>query len=172
MCRKQELSALLAQAFASEDSWLDGVRGALAAMLAFLDSETALASPGVVASLLEQMARTILDEGAPEREPNVRQGVAVPAALRDPRAHRARRAVCYLAEQGGRGLGPSNREIADGIGVARHEQISKLLARLADIGLLVKHAPGRRGHSNAWSLTPYGLEVARALQAEARNKVS
>ena len=38
-----------------------------------------------------------------------------------------------------------------------------LLARLASQGLLVKRT-GRPGHPNAWSLTPHGEQVAKALE--------
>ena len=77
-----------------------------------------------------------------------------PGALENPRAHRARRCLRYLAEH----PGASNREIATAIGIASQAQISTLLARLVDIGLLHKH-PGRPGHPNAWSLTPYGRQA-------------
>jgi AcrR family transcriptional regulator len=97
------------------------------------------------------------------------RGVEIPGALRDPRAHRARRCLLYLEEQGGRGLSPSNRDVAAGIDVARHEQVSRLLARLAGLGLLSKN-PGTRGRANAWSLTPDGLRVARALRAAERGR--
>lgn len=37
-----------------------------------------------------------------------------------------------------------------------------LLSRLSRQGLLLK-VPGRPGHPNAWSLSPHGAHVARAL---------
>jgi AcrR family transcriptional regulator len=95
------------------------------------------------------------------------RGVVIPGVLRDPRAHRARRCLLFLAEQGARGLASSNRDVAEGIGVARQEQVSRLLARLAGLGLVVKD-PASRGRANAWSLTPEGLRVARALRAAER----
>ncbi|HTZ87983.1 MAG TPA: TetR/AcrR family transcriptional regulator [Solirubrobacteraceae bacterium] len=82
----------------------------------------------------------------------------VPLALSDPRAHRARACVRYLRAN----PGASNREIAAAVGIAGHTQISALLARLARIGLLTKRSRGP-GHSNAWSLTPRGLQIASTL---------
>ena len=86
----------------------------------------------------------------------------VPAALRDPRAHRARLCLMYVARQGARGLTPSNKEIGEAIGVSHRGQLAKLLHRLADEGLLVKRT-GAPGHPNAWSATPAGEKVAQAL---------
>jgi AcrR family transcriptional regulator len=79
--------------------------------------------------------------------------------LVDPRSHRARACVAYLAAN----PGASNREIAEGIGVSRHSQMSGLLARLAGAGLLLKR-PGRPGGANAWSLTERGVQVTLALR--------
>jgi AcrR family transcriptional regulator len=118
-----------------------------------------------------ELARELLERRPPPIVAREDTSVDVPAALLDPRAHRARNCLLYLAEQGARGLAPSNREIADGIGIRSHEQISRLLARLAGIGLLVKH-PGPRGGANAWSLTDYGRHVARALRAEPHSERS
>ena len=92
-------------------------------------------------------------------------GVEVPGLLLDPRAYRARACLFYLAAQGERGLSPSNREVANAIGVTRHEQISRLLARLAGLGLLLKK-PSPCGRANAWALTEHGLRVAGALRAK------
>jgi hypothetical protein len=66
------------------------------------------------------------------------QGAVLPAMFGSPGARRARECLLFLAEQGGRGLSPSNREIATGIGVVHQSQISRLLAHLAGEGLVVK----------------------------------
>lgn len=87
----------------------------------------------------------------------------IPAALRNPRARRARECLLYLARRGGREPGPSNREIGQGVGVGRDAQISTLLARLAAIGLIEKRSSGP-GRPNAWRLTALGERVARALE--------
>ena len=86
----------------------------------------------------------------------------IPPPLRDPRAHRARLCLMYVAEQSVRGLSPSNQEIGEAIGVSHRGQLAKLLHRLADEGLLVKRT-GAPGHPNAWSATPAGEKVAQAL---------
>jgi AcrR family transcriptional regulator len=86
----------------------------------------------------------------------------IPPALRDPRAHRARLCLMYVAQQGARGHSPSNQEIGEAIGVSHRGQLAKLLHRLAELGLLVKRT-GARGHPNAWSATPAGERVALAL---------
>lgn len=85
--------------------------------------------------------------------------VAIPGLLEDPRAHRARACVLYLAEH----PRSSNRQIARAVGVTRHTYISTLLARLAGMGLLLKRAASPGG-ANAWSLSSHGLQVARALE--------
>jgi TetR/AcrR family transcriptional regulator len=87
--------------------------------------------------------------------------VLIPAALLGRRSHRARRCLKYLAAH----PNASNRQIADGIGVARHEQMSKLLARLSGMGLLAKRA-GAPGHPNSWTLTQLGSQIFGALAAE------
>jgi AcrR family transcriptional regulator len=105
----------------------------------------------------EEYAQSLLAEPSPERSSGA--GVCLPGLLSNPRAHRARRCLLYLAEH----PGASNRQVATAIGVASHTHISTLLARLAGIGLLAKQA-GRPGHPNEWSLTPHGREVAREVE--------
>jgi DNA-binding IclR family transcriptional regulator len=95
----------------------------------------------------------------------VARDLALPATLANPGARRARECLLFLAEQGGRGLSPSNREIAVGIGVAHLSQISRLLAHLAEEGLVVKRSEGA-GKRNAWRLTPRGQEIARGLAGQ------
>jgi AcrR family transcriptional regulator len=243
----ETLTGIVAEAFAERETWLDGLRSAIASLLVFFDSEPLLArvwlvesmaagtrvlehrerrvqdlfltiseawplpksvSPrpltieGVFASVRALIVQRLIGDGASADRPLVgllgplmgliaapflddpavdaevergerfarkliagRRGEseppadpALPPALSDPRAHRARRCVLYVADH----PGVSNREIADGIGIARHDQISTLLSRLAGLGLLAKQ-PGAPGRPNSWTLTPPGAEAARAL---------
>lgn len=132
--------ALIWQAFERAESWRDGVRVAE-------EIERA-----------ERTAREVLADGHPAPRRPLSDEVQIPRSLRNPRALRAGQCLRYLVEH----PGASNRGVANAIGVVSHTQISTLLARLASMGLLVKH-PGRPGHPNAWSLTPYGLRVAHVL---------
>ncbi len=57
---------------------------------------------------------------------------------------------------------PSNREIARAAGVKDEGQISKLLRRLEDHGLLMNTGPVTAGAPKAWRLTLHGEEVLKA----------
>ena len=60
--------------------------------------------------------------------------------------------------------GASNREIADYAGIHDQGQVSKLLARLARLGLIANSGDGQlRGEPNAWVHTPLGERVASRL---------
>lgn len=62
--------------------------------------------------------------------------------------------------------GASNREIAEGSGIADQGQISKLLTRLRRLDLVENRGEGQaRGAANAWYLTERGAEVERAARA-------
>jgi len=87
---------------------------------------------------------------------------ALPALLSNPSARRGRECLLFIAVQGGRGLNPSNREIAAGIGVTHQPQISRLLSQLAAEGLVSKRSYGA-GKRNAWRLEPRGEQVLRML---------
>lgn len=245
----EQVSVLAWRAFEQEGDWLDGMRGALAAVLEFFDAEPALArvclvetlgggpvvvaqrervvaafralvvariegdvapvaplaAEGVLASVMGlARARLIAPEpqpliellgplmgmaGAPyldasavedqvrrgdelarkllaRREPRATRrddaGADVPAMLLSARAHRARLCLLYVTEQGRRGFSPSNREVAEGIGVPHRGQVAKLLDRLAALGLLTKRR-GRPGHPNAWAATDTGEKIASLL---------
>jgi AcrR family transcriptional regulator len=90
------------------------------------------------------------------------------AQNRDPMAglsmrltYRTVRVLVVIAER----PGASNREIAEGSGVADQGQISKLLARLARLELVENTGDGQeKGGSNAWHLTPRGARVERATR--------
>jgi AcrR family transcriptional regulator len=61
--------------------------------------------------------------------------------------------------------GASNREIAEGSGIADQGQISKLLTRLQRLNLVENRGEGQpRGATNAWHLTARGAEVERAAR--------
>jgi AcrR family transcriptional regulator len=98
----------------------------------------------------------------PTAQPELEQDQALLSTLTNPSAPRARECLLFLAEQGERGIFPSNREIAAGIGVAHQSQISKLLSYLTRQDLIRKHSSGA-GKRNAWRLTTHGVEIARAL---------
>lgn len=75
--------------------------------------------------------------------------------------HRTVRVLMVIAER----PGASNREIAEGSGIADQGQISKLLTRLARLALIENTGHGQeKGASNAWHLTPRGEQVERATR--------
>jgi AcrR family transcriptional regulator len=60
--------------------------------------------------------------------------------------------------------GASNRRVGEAAGVHDQGQISKLLARLNNLGLIQNTGHGQpRGEPNAWTLTTRGMEVQGAL---------
>jgi AcrR family transcriptional regulator len=64
--------------------------------------------------------------------------------------------------------GISNRQVAQHAGIADQGQMSKLLSRLDNLGLIHNDGQGAaRGESNAWTLTPKGREVQQAIKVEA-----
>jgi DNA-binding MarR family transcriptional regulator len=77
--------------------------------------------------------------------------------------YRTGRALAAIAEEPGR----SNVEIAARVEVTDQGQISKLLARLARLGLIENNGAGQiKGAANAWHLTPKGNEVDAAIRRE------
>ncbi len=110
----------------------------------------------------EWVARELLEGPYPPPrtpEPRSPDEVEVPGVLRDPRSHRARLCLFYLLDR----PGASNRQVGVGAGITSHTHISGLLARLCEMGLLVK-SPGRPGLANAWSLSEQGERVAQAMR--------
>jgi AcrR family transcriptional regulator len=60
--------------------------------------------------------------------------------------------------------GTSNRKIGDQAGAPDQGQVSKLLKRLQQAGLIQNHGPGNEsGEPNAWQLTPQGHAIHTAL---------
>jgi AcrR family transcriptional regulator len=61
--------------------------------------------------------------------------------------------------------GASNRRVGESAGVHDQGQISKLLARLNNLGLIQNTGHGQpKGEPNAWALTTRGIEVETALR--------
>jgi DNA-binding MarR family transcriptional regulator len=61
--------------------------------------------------------------------------------------------------------GASNRQVSEYGGVEDQGQVSKLLRRLASLGLLSNAGPGHlKGEPNAWTLTAKGEQVARSIR--------
>ncbi len=97
---------------------------------------------------------------------------AAPRSARDPLAdvnlrltHRTARVLDGVAELGGRGSDPSNREVATFAGITDPGQISKLLRRLERLGLLVNTGAGRaKGEPNAWMLTEKGQRLTQSIR--------
>ncbi len=92
--------------------------------------------------------------------------MALPATLGNPRARRARECLLFVAGRCRQGHHPSNREVADGIGVAHKSQISRLLHCLAETGLLANGSDGPGGR-NSWRMTAHGDRLAHVLGGEA-----
>lgn len=79
--------------------------------------------------------------------------------------HRTARVLEGIAELGGRGSNPSNRQVATVAGITDPGQISKLLRRLERLGLLVNTAAGHaKGEPNAWALTDKGERVTQSIR--------
>lgn len=75
--------------------------------------------------------------------------------------YRTMRVLTFIGEH----PGASNREVAEGAGIADQGQMSKLLARLERLSLLSNTGAGQRhGASNEWHLTDRGRSVERAAR--------
>src|ERR1039457_5770222 len=77
---------------------------------------------------------------------------------------RTHRVLSAVAELGGRGSNPNNREVSDAAGIADQGQISRLLARLEGHGLLQNTGGSTQGVPRVWRLTPRGQEIVRVGQ--------
>jgi AcrR family transcriptional regulator/DNA-binding MarR family transcriptional regulator len=68
--------------------------------------------------------------------------------------------------------GCSNRGVADHAGIQDQGQVSKLLARLQRLGLIVNEGEGAhaKGEPNAWVLTERGEQLARSIRVHAASE--
>ena len=139
---------------------LEGGREPLTDLLGSLMSMVVLPYLGAEAASSE-LSIPVLErarDGRPHTLPRIRDPLD---GLNMRLTHRTVRVLVAIAER----PGASNREIAEGSGVADQGQISKLLARLARLKLIENTGDGQeRGASNAWHLTARGAQVERATR--------
>lgn len=110
-------------------------------------------------------AQRELSRPAPVSESSQSEGLSLEAndllaALPMRLTYRTANVLRTLEEHPGR----SNRQVADMVGISDQGQISKLLARLARLGLLV-NAAGVAGERNRWELTPVGSRITRSIKS-------
>jgi AcrR family transcriptional regulator/DNA-binding MarR family transcriptional regulator len=96
------------------------------------------------------------------RATGILQGVEVRVS------ERAFRVLAVIDELGARGSSPSSREIRDAAEINDSAQVSKLMKRLAHLGLVENiGAAAREGKPYAWRLTVKGTELLRELETRA-----
>ncbi len=157
--------------------------GAVGAVLAVIHARMTAADPRPLSGLLGPLTSMIvlpyLGPDVAEREfarrpprrraaPSPRPGGNLLRELDMRLTYRTVRVLLAVAELGALGPRPSGRQIADASGVTDPGQMSKLLWRLARLGLITNETPAlARGEANAWSLTPKGREIEHAIRAQA-----
>jgi predicted transcriptional regulator len=78
--------------------------------------------------------------------------------------YRTVRVLEAIGELRAPGPHPSNRQVAEAAGIRDQGQVSKLLARLQQLGLIENAGDGlAKGEPNAWMLTKRGCEVREVL---------
>jgi AcrR family transcriptional regulator len=83
--------------------------------------------------------------------------------------YRTSRVLEGVAELGGRGTDPSNRQVGEYAGIPDPGQVSKLLRRLERLGLLANGGSGHlKGEPNAWRLTVKGEQVTQSIRVHSR----
>jgi AcrR family transcriptional regulator len=138
------------------DEWLRGLLGELMGMIVLPYKGSSVARreqakplpASEVAKPLDRKATAVGDAGE--------SMVVLPMRL----TYRTASVLQALAEQPGQ----SNRQVADRVGISDQGQASKLLARLAHLGLLVNDE-ATKGERNKWVLTPTGRQVTRSIQS-------
>ncbi len=78
--------------------------------------------------------------------------------------YRTVRVLLAIAELTQPGSHPSNRQVGEAAGIRDQGQVSKLLARLQQVGLVENAVePRAKGEANAWTLTPRGENMRQAI---------
>jgi AcrR family transcriptional regulator len=134
-------------------------------------------SPPLIELLNPLMAMIVLPYLGPAAARRELERPAPPARNGHPRTHadplrdldmrltyRTIRVLEAIGALAGGGSHPSNRQVADAAGIRDQGQVSKLLARLQQLGLIENAGDGRvKGEPNEWRLTRRGDEVRGVL---------
>ncbi len=151
--------------------------GTVGAVLAIVHARLSARDPKPLVGLLNQLMGMIVlpyrgtEAAAREcKRPVPRPRKRLPPPPPDPLrqlgmrlTYRTVRVLLAIGEQ----PGASSREVADASDISDQGQMSKLLWRLDHLGLIANGAEGHgRGEPNAWSLTPRGEQVQRAISAQ------
>jgi AcrR family transcriptional regulator len=146
-------------AYEQPSRWRERIRAALTALLEILDYEPGTGRLVIVETLgagPKALERPVLKAPARPRPANSDPLRELEMRL----TYRTVRVLMAVAAN----LGSSNRTVADGAGIKDQGQMSKLLARLAKLGLIENTGEGSaRGGPNAWALTERGVEVENAI---------
>ncbi len=145
-------------ALLGEGPWRDGVRAALVDLLISIGPYMDTPAARLEIKRAQEAAR--IRALAPAE---MASNVVIPPPLSDPKAHRMWACVRYLMQN----PGASNAQIGRAIGRDHAGQISRMLKRLEQARLVIKTRTGRAGHSNAWILSPLGVQVVMAVDQAA-----
>lgn len=108
-------------------------------------------------------ARRELERPIPERPPLSGGGLRSLGELDMRLTYRTVRVLLAIGSH----PGASNRQVASVADIHDQGQISKLLRRLDDLGLIDNAAPvGVKGEANSWTLTEQGIAVRDAISGE------
>ncbi len=149
--------------------------GVVGAVLAVIHARALQASPlsPLLGELMGLIVLPYLGPAAAERELSrpapapparpARRSADVLEGLDMRLTYRTLRVLSVLAEH----AGASNRTVAELAGVADQGQVSKLLMRLSNLGLIHNSGNGHtKGGPNAWRLTARGAEVEGAIRVD------
>ena len=143
---------------------LRGESGSLSGLLGELMGVIVLPYLGPAAARREQVraASDIVDSSRARRQPgaSVRSAADPLEGLPMRVTYRTARVIEVLAAH----PGASNRAVSEHAGIHDQGQVSKLLARLERLGLVVNRGGGpSKGEPNAWYLTALGTRLAQRL---------
>jgi AcrR family transcriptional regulator len=158
--------------------------GAVGAVLAVIHARLSAPTPRPLTPLLNQLMEMIVlpyrgpEAAARELERPLPRARRSPARQADPLSnldmrltYRTVRVLQAISDLGAHdppgGRAPNSREVADAAGISDQGQISKLLWRLADLGLIANGSPTHgKGEPNAWTLTTRGRDVEQAIRVQ------
>ena len=152
---------------------LRGESGSLSGLLGELMGVIVLPYLGPAAARREQVraASDIVDSSRARRQPgaSVRSAADPLEGLPMRVTYRTARVIEVLAAH----PGASNRAVSEHAGIHDQGQVSKLLARLERLGLVVNRGGGpSKGEPNAWYLTALGTRLAQRLSVGDRRRES